>query len=88
MIRAGYDFSKLGLKGVSAYALYVYGFGVDDPNFDQSEIDLNVQWTPVGGAMRGMSFRVRYAYVAQDGDGDPSISEVRFIMNYDFPRPD
>lgn len=88
MFRAGYDFTSLGLKGVSAYALYVYGFGVEDPNSDQSEIDLNLQWTPVGGALRGMSYRLRYAYVTQRGDGDPDINEFRFILNYDFPRPD
>ena len=66
----------------------MHGFGVDDGDFNQDEIDLNLQWTPVGGPLRGMSYRMRYAYVNQRGDGDPDISEFRFIVNYDFPRPD
>ena len=88
ILRALYDFSGLGAQGFSAYMLWVHGSGVASPNFNEDEADLNLQWTPdKSHALRGMSFRMRYAYVTQRGGGDPAINEFRLIVNYDFPRP-
>ena len=88
MLKALYDFSNHGVKGASAYALWVHGSGVEAPAFNEDEADLNLQWTPdKGTALRGMSFRLRYARVMQDGGGDPAINDYRLIVNYDFPRP-
>jgi hypothetical protein len=88
MLRGAYDFSRQGPKGLSAYALWVHGSGREAPFNDEDEVDLNLQWTPdKEGALRGMSFRVRYAYMTQRGDGDPSQQDFRIIVNYDFPRP-
>jgi hypothetical protein len=67
--------------------LYVHGSGVESPNYNENETDFNLQWTPKGGALRGLSFRLRYAYIEQRGGGDPNINDLRFIVNYDFPRP-
>jgi len=87
MLRGSYDFSKHGLKGFSTYALWVHGFGLDEPKYNEDEYDLNLQWTPdQETAMRGFSFRLRYAHVDQDGGGDPDIDDVRFIVNFDLPR--
>jgi hypothetical protein len=86
MLRAACDFSALGAEGLSAYALWVNGNGVETPAYDNDEVDLNLQWTPKGGTLRGMSFRLRYAQVMQDGGGNPNINDFRFIVNYDFPR--
>lgn len=88
MLKAAYDLSRHGLKGTSAYALWVHGSGVAAPAFNEDEVDVNLQWTPdKGGALRGMSFRLRYANVSQRGGGDPDINDFRLIVNYDFPRP-
>lgn len=88
MLRGAYDFSSLGAKGLSAYVLWVHGDGVNAPNYNEDEVDLNLQWTPdKSSALRGLSFRLRYAEVMQDGGGDPDIKDFRFIVNYDFPRP-
>jgi hypothetical protein len=86
LLRASYDFSHLGVEGISAYALWVNGSGVEAPAYNDDEVDLNLQWTPKGGALRGMSFRLRYAQVMQQGGGDPNVNDFRFIVNYDFPR--
>jgi len=75
------------LEDLSAYALWVNGNGVMAPDYDNDEVDLNLQWTPKGGTLRGISFRLRYARVVQQGGGDPNINDFRFIVNYDFPRP-
>lgn len=85
MVRAAYDFSKLGAKDVSAYALLVIGDGIKAPNYNNNELDLNVQWTPKDGEWRGLSLRLRYAYVTQRGGGNPDASNIRLILNYDFP---
>jgi len=87
LARAAYDFSSIGAPGWSTYVLYVHGSGVESPNYNENETDFNLQWTPKGGALRGLSFRLRYAYIEQRGGGDPNINDLRFIVNYDFPRP-
>jgi hypothetical protein len=88
LVKAAYDFSGMGAKGLSAYALYVHGAGVVAPAYNEDELDLNLQWTPdKAGPLRGLSFRVRYAQVDQRGGGDPTLKDFRVIVNYDFPRP-
>jgi hypothetical protein len=84
MVKGAYDFSRHGAEGLSAYALWVRGNGVEAPRYNEDEMDLNLQWTPKAGALRGASFRVRYAHISQRGGGDPAINDFRFIVNYDF----
>jgi len=84
MLRAGYDFSRHGLAGLSAYVLGVHGSGAASGSEDEG--DLNLQWTPPSGPMRGTAFRLRYAHVDRHG-GNPDTNDLRLIFNYDFPRP-
>lgn len=88
MLKAVYDFTRLGATGLSTYALWVHGEGRPAPAYDEDELNLNLQWTPAKtSALRGLSLRVRYAQVMQRGGGDPVINDFRIIVNYDFPRP-
>ena len=84
MLRGAYDFSSHGAEGLSAYALWVYGSGRSAPAFNEDEADFNLQWAPKTGALRGTSFRIRYAHVSQRGGGDPNINDFRVIVNYAF----
>jgi hypothetical protein len=90
MVKASYDFTRLGLEGVSAYALYVHGWGRIDPSTkasvpDEDELDLDLQWRPKWKFLDGLWFRVRYANVHQyEGDED-NINDFRVIVNYDIP---
>ncbi|MBE0626178.1 MAG: outer membrane porin, OprD family [Burkholderiales bacterium] len=84
MFKGWYDFSRRGAQGLSAYALYVHGAGRESPFHNEDEYDLNLQWTPKAGMLKGTSFRLRYARVAQRGGGDPAINDFRIIVNYDF----
>lgn len=84
ILKGLYDFSRHGLGGLSAYALWVHGSGREAPAYNEDEVDLNLQWTPKSGALKGTSLRVRYAKVMQDGGGDPEIDDFRVILNYDF----
>jgi hypothetical protein len=61
-VKASYDFTKLGFKGVTAYALYVHGWGRVDPASrnplpDENEINLDLQWRPHGDFLKGLWFR-------------------------------
>lgn len=84
MLKGAYDFSPHGAEGLSAYALWVHGAGRSAPAYNEEEVDLNLQWTPKTGVLKGTSFRLRYAHIDQRGGGDPTINDFRVIVNYDF----
>ena len=80
-----YDFSRLGLKGLSAYtsntASRTPDYGAHaSPN--QTEHDLTVDYIVPGGGLKGLWLRVRYAYVDQDNAlGGEDYSDFRVILN-------
>jgi hypothetical protein len=87
--RLSYDFSSLGLAGVTAYALWVHGWDRVDPITKASvnqedEYDFDLQWRPQIKLLKGFWFRTRYAYVSQR-EGGPTQSDFRIIVNYDLP---
>jgi hypothetical protein len=88
MVKGSYDFSRLGLEGVTFYALWIHGWDAVDPItkasvYDQDEYDFDLQWRPKGG-LKGLWFRLRYAHVEQRDGGNSSIDDFRVIVNYDF----
>jgi hypothetical protein len=88
MVKASYDFSRLGLEGVSTYALFVHGWGRIDPATkekvaNENEFDAEVQWRPKWKFLKGLWFRVRYANVHQYEGDKNSIHDFRVIVNYD-----
>jgi hypothetical protein len=87
--KLSYDFSSLGLTGVTAYGLWVHGWNRVDPITkaavkQEDEYDLDLQWRPKIPFLKGLWLRTRYAYVTQS-DGGPSQSDFRIIVNYDIP---
>ncbi len=89
LTKLSYDFSSLGLTGVTAYALWVHGWNRVDPVSKASvkqedEYDLDLQWRPQIKILKGLWLRTRYAYVDQR-EGGPSQSDFRIIVNYDIP---
>jgi hypothetical protein len=94
MVKGSYDFTRLGLEGVSAYALFVHGWGRINPTTkasvaDENEFDADVQWRPKWKFLKGLWFRVRYAMVHQyEGPQTTikdTINDFRVIVNYDIP---
>jgi hypothetical protein len=88
MAKLSYDFRDLGLAGVTAYALWVHGWGAVNPStgasvYQQDEYDLDLQWRPQIKVLKGLWFRTRYAYVDQRDGGTASQSDFRIIVNYD-----
>ena len=89
MAKASYDFTRLGLEGVAAYALYVHGWGRTDPLTrnsvpDENEFDADVQWRPQWKFLKGLWFRVRYANVKQYEGPEDTLNDFRVIVNYDI----
>jgi hypothetical protein len=87
--KASYDFTRLGLEGVTAYALFVHGWGRKDPSTGESvtnenEFNADIQWRPAWKFLKGLWFRVRYANVHQYQDDKNTINDFRVIVNYDF----
>jgi hypothetical protein len=88
--KASYDFTNLGLKGLTAYTLFVHGWGRVDPATrnplpDENELDLDVQWRPHWDFLKGLWFRGRYAIVDQYEGPENTMHDFRFIVNYDIP---
>ena len=81
MLRAGYELPWV--EGLSAYALWVHGSQPDDSKqYAKDECDFNVQWAPPKGLLKGLSLRVRYGIVEQDGADDDGLTDFRVICNY------
>ncbi len=79
------DFSYFGDNGFSAFINYARGDTPDNGSNaspDQSELDLTVDYKPGTGLAKELWFRLRGAFVNQDGGND--LREVHLIANYDF----
>ena len=87
--KLSYDFSRLGLEGVSTSLLFVHGWGRVNPSTkngvpDENEFDADFQWRPKWSFLNGFSWRFRYARVHQYQSPKNSQHDYRFILNYDF----
>jgi hypothetical protein len=83
MLRAGYKFPNV--PGFSVYGLWVSGSDPDSPTeFSRDEYDLNLQWSPESGALKGLMFRLRYAYIDQANDTE--LDDFRLMVYYDPPK--
>ena len=93
MVKASYDFTRLGLKGVTAYTLWVHGWDRVNPSTkapvpNENEFDTDVQWRPEWKFLKGLWFRVRYANVHQyqgPHNNENAMNDFRVIVNYDYP---
>ena len=88
--KVSYDFNHLGLEGVTAYGLFVHGWGSVDPSSkdpvpDENEFDVDLQWRPSWRFLRGLWFRTRYAVVHQYEGPKQYTHDFRVIVNYDLP---
>jgi hypothetical protein len=83
MLRAGYKFPTV--PGLNVYALWVSGSDPDSPtDFSRDEYNLNLQWSPEAGALKGLMVRLRYSHVEQDNDTE--LDDFRLMVFYDPPK--
>jgi hypothetical protein len=80
-----YDFSRLGLRGVTSTGLWVHGWGVQPTTGqNEDEYDFDLQWRPQGERWKGLWFRYRQAFIRQRGGDHETLDDYRLIVNYDF----
>jgi hypothetical protein len=81
LLRAG---TKLPwIDGLSTYALWVHGTDPDgEDQYAKDEYNLNLEWAPTKGALKGLGIRLRYALVQQDGGNVDDLQDFRVICNY------
>ncbi len=89
LVKAAYDFTRLGLEGVTAYALFVHGWGRINPSTgrdvsNENELDFDLQWKPKTGFFKDFWPRFRYGVVHEHEGQERYIHDFRIILNYDF----
>jgi len=89
LVKAAYDFTRLGLEGVTAYALFVHGWDRINPSTgrdvsNENELDLDLQWKPKSGIFKDFWPRFRYGVVHEHEGQERYIHDFRIILNYDF----
>ncbi len=87
LVGLSYDFSKLGLPGLSAFTNFAWGNNAENPDTDENlpdatEYDFTVDYRPTSGLLNGIWLRTRYAYV--DFEGGEDTQDVRVILNYEL----
>jgi outer membrane OprD family porin len=88
LIGFAYDFSFIGINGLSAYTNYAQGYTPDTGSAaspDQSEWDITIDYRPDIPALEGLSLRYRRANIDQDGAGAIDLVDNRIILNWEIP---
>jgi len=87
LIGLSYDFSRIGLHGLSGFFNYANGNTPESgpaASPDQEELDLTLDYRIKEGPMKGFWLRLRGATLNQSGPGAQDVNEVRMVLNYDF----
>lgn len=82
-----YDFSGLGIEGLTAIVNFAAGFDgeVDGGRSDSQEVDLTLDYRVTKeGWMKSFWFRLRGSWLHDQG-ADSDGTQVRAILRYDFP---
>ena len=86
---ASYNFRRLGFEGLSVVGTFARGWGAQDEFGaslnDRRELDLTLDYRLQRGALKGLWFRIRGAFLNEYGSGARSSNEFRVIIRYDLP---
>jgi hypothetical protein len=88
LVGLSYDFSSLGLDGLSSFFNYANGNTPESgaaASPDQEEFDLTVDYRFKRDFLKGLWLRVRGAYLNQDGPDSVDVKDFRVIVNYELP---
>jgi hypothetical protein len=85
-----YDFSRVGLPGLSGFMNYAEGDTPDSgpsASPDQWEFDVTVDYRFQSRPLKGLWIRARAATLDQDDDvpGANDVDDLRLIINYEIP---
>jgi outer membrane porin, OprD family len=86
--KLSYDFTGVGLEGVTAYTLYARGWTnaiAAGAPLTEDEFDIDLQWRPRSEPLRGLWLRSRCGFSKVDQGGNLNhLRDCRLIANYDF----
>ncbi len=88
LIGFSYDFSSLGLDGLSSFFNYANGNTPESgaaASPDQEEFDLTIDYRFKKDFLKGLWLRMRGAYLNQDGPDAVDVKDFRVIVNYELP---
>ena len=88
LVGASYDFSVLGIEGLSAFVKYAQGNTPDsgsNASPDQEEFDITFDYRLEKGPLKNFWLRFRYAFLNQDGPDAEDADNIRILLNYDIP---
>lgn len=90
LLGLSYDFSRVGLPGLSSFINYAEGNTPDsgaNASPDQEELNITVDYRFKNGPLKDIWLRARAAFVEQDDDiaGGVDLQDYRFIVNYEIP---
>jgi hypothetical protein len=85
MIKGLYDFSKAGMSGFSAYACMYMAPASRHRTTMKTKLTSISSGTSRPGALRGLSFRLRYAYIEQRGGGRSEHQRLSFYRELRLP---
>ncbi len=80
--RVSYDFSKVGVKGLTAFTRYVQYNDYSGSGLDANEWDFDTTYR-FGASLKGLSAQLRYAMVSKDV-ANSDFNDFRFIVKYKF----
>jgi len=87
VIGLSYDFTRIGLKGLSAFMNHTQSYIPDGGSFsspDQKETDLTIDYR-FSGKLKNLSLRLRAASVENSlSTGDADYKDYRAILKYSF----
>ena len=86
LVSASYDFSGLGVEGLSVIMNFAAGFDgeVDATRSNAQEVDVTVDYRVRKGWLKSFWLRVRGSWL-NDDSADRDGTDVRVILRYDFP---
>ncbi len=80
--KVSYDFSKVGVKGLTAFTRYAQYNDYSGSGLDANEWDVDTTYN-FGGSLKGLSGQLRYAMINKDV-ANSDFNNFRFIVKYKF----
>ena len=80
--KISYDFSQVGVKGLTAFTRYAKYNDYSGSNLDASEWDIDTTYK-FSGSLKNLSAQIRYAMVNKDVPNS-DFNDFRFIVKYKF----
>ncbi len=82
LLGLAYDFSVIGLQGLSGFGNYAHGSG---NGTGQTELDLTLDWRPPGKWWNSLWLRLRHGRLDRDSNSLDDLRDWRVVLNYTLP---